>query len=97
MNLLFCIVLIILVMMRLWDTVGLIGLLPLASYLIALPFLLLWLAIAASIEFHQYVKRRRLASNVGLDAVAVALEQELTQDPAVTLAQNRNGEWVPRT
>ena len=90
MHLVFGIVLIVLVMMLAWETLILIGLLlRLACYLIALPFLLVWLLITVGIELHRYLKRQQLASAIGLDAVTVALQPEL----AVTLTRNRNGVW----
>jgi hypothetical protein len=97
MHLLFGIVLVVLVVLWIHATIILIGLLlRLTLYLAALPFLLVWLVIAAGIELHRYCKRPRLASTVGLDAVTVALEQELARRPAVTLTQNSNGIWEPR-
>jgi hypothetical protein len=96
MHFLFAIVLIVLLVMLLWETAILIGLLlRLACCLSALPFVLLWLAIAAGIELHRYWQRRQIASTVGLDTVTVALEQELARGPAVILTQNSNGIWEP--
>jgi hypothetical protein len=98
MHFLFGLVLIALVIMWLWVTIALIGLLiRLACYLIVLLFLLAWLPIAAGVDLYRYVKRRRMASAVNLDAVTVASEQEPAEKPAVTLTQNSNGVWRPRT
>ena len=96
MHLVFGIVLITLVMMLVWETLVLIGLfIRLACYLIALPFMLLWLAIGACIELDRYFRRRRVAGAVGLDAVRDALEPESARGPAIALAQNSDGIWEP--
>jgi hypothetical protein len=98
MHHLFGVVLIVLLIMLLWETIALIfWLFVLAGYLIAFFALLLWLPIAAAIDLRRYLKRRRMASTFGLDAVTIALEQELTNETTVTLTQGSNGVWRPRT
>jgi hypothetical protein len=79
MHLLFGIVLIVLVVLLVRETIILIGLLfQLAWRLIALFFLLVWLPIAAGIDLHRYCARRRMLREIGLDAVTIALGEELT-------------------
>jgi hypothetical protein len=100
MHLFFVILLTVLVIWWVWGTCALIfWLFMLAGHLFVLAFWLLVtpfrLLIAGSIELIRYLKRRQLASTVGLDAVTVTLEQELTREPPVVLAQNRNGVWEP--